>query len=390
MRNFEYYSPTKIIFGKDTHKQVGEEVKKYANKILLHYGGGSVKKSGLYDQVVNSLNEAGVEFIELGGVQSNPKLGLVYKGIELCKENNIELILAVGGGSVIDSAKGIGMGVKYDGDVWDIYNSHKTIINEPSLPIATILTIPAAGSETSPNTVLTNEKTLIKTGAMSKYVRPVFSIMNPELCYTLPKYQMACGVSDMLAHTMERYFTNTEAVDYSDRLLEASMKSIINMGPKLVDNMQDYDTWANIMWAASMVHNGILGMGREEDWASHDIEHQLSAVYNIAHGAGLSIIFPAWMKYVYKQNINKFIQFAVRVWDVDLSYENPEDIISECILRAESFYKKIGLPIRLSEIDIDGREFKAMAKRVTEFSTVGNFKKLEEEDIVEIYKLALK
>lgn len=388
MIGFEYYSPTKIIFGKDTQKRVGTQVKKYADKVLLHYGGKSIKVSGLYDQIIRSLQEAGVSFIELGGVQPNPRLSLVYEGIVLCREHNIQFVLAVGGGSVIDSAKAIAMGVLHDGDVWDIYD-HKAKV-KAALPVATVLTIPAAGSETSPNSVITNEQTLMKNGATSDAIRPVFSILNPELCYTLPPYQMACGVSDILAHLMERYFTNTPHVDYSDRLLEGSMKSIIYSARRLQKVYSDYDSWANIMWGGLVAHNGILGMGREEDWGSHTIEHQLSALYDIAHGAGLSIVFPAWMKYVNHVNKKRFLQFASRVMEVDCAFEDEDRIIALGISRLEDFYKKLGLPIRFMDIGKDDSAIKQMAQMTTHYGPTGNFKKLTATDVEEIFKIALK
>ena len=252
-----------------------------------------------------------------------------------------------------------------------------------------MLTIPAAGSETSPNSVITNEETCEKLGAGSPLMRPVFSVLNPALCFTLPAYQMACGVSDMLAHAMERYFTNTSAVDYSDRLLEATMRSIIHTAPRLLENPSDYDAWSNIMWAGTIVHNGILGMGREEDWGSHGIEHQLSAVYDIAHGAGLAVVFPAWMKAVYRHDPARFVQYAQRVWDVDLAQENPERIILEGIRRLEAFFTSLGLPVRLGALQIDDRDFAQMAERVTRYGPVGHFKALSAQDVEEIYRLAL-
>ncbi|HIZ55168.1 MAG TPA: iron-containing alcohol dehydrogenase [Firmicutes bacterium] len=386
MNNFTFQVPTKIIFGRGTQKQVGAEVKKHADKILLHYGGGSIRKSGLYDTVTASLREAGVDYLELGGVQPNPRLALVQEGIQLCRDNNIGFILAVGGGSVIDSAKAIAMGVPYHGDVWDFYD-HKADPQEV-LPVATVLTIPAAGSECSPSTVITNEKTGRKYGYTTELVRPVFSIMNPELCFTLPGNQVVNGISDMMAHIMERYFTDTEHVDLTDRLCEATLRSIIYHAPKLRENPSDYDAWAEIMWAGTIAHNDLLGTGRTEDWASHGIEHELSAMYDIAHGAGLSVIFPAWQKYVYHHNISRFVQFAVRVWDVDLAFGDPEAIVQEGIRRMERFFHFIGLPIRLSELGIDDTHLEEMAK-LAEARGVGNFVKLGWQDVLEIYRLAL-
>lgn len=384
MENFNFHSYTNFIFGKDTQSQVGAEVKKRAGKVLLHYGGGSIKKYGLYDQITSSLRECGVEFVELGGVQPNPRLTLVHQGIALCRKEKVDFILAVGGGSVIDSAKAIAVGCNYMGEVWDLFEGKE--IRHKVLPVGVVLTIPAAGSESSPNMVITKEDGLLKKGLRCEDARPQFAILNPELTYSLPFYQTACGVSDMLAHTMERYFSNSTGVDVSDRMCEGVMRSILHTAPYLKEHPNDYNARANIMWAGTVAHNGILGCGRIEDWGSHGIEHEISAIYDIAHGAGLSIIFPAWMKYVYNQNITRFLQFAVRVMDVDMEYYNPETIILEGIRRLEAFYQRIELPIRLSEIGIDSSRFEEMARKA---APRGNLKVLHQEDIVNIYKLAL-
>lgn len=384
MENFTYYSYTNMIFGKGTQTRVGEEVKKFGRRVLLHYGGGSIKRSGLYDQVTSSLREAGVDFIELGGVQPNPRLSLVKKGIALCREEGIGFILAVGGGSVIDSAKAIAVGTRYAGDVWELFEGAPQ--EHEVLPLGVVLTIPAAGSESSPNMVITKEDGLFKKGLRCDRARPQFAILNPELTYTLPFFQTACGVSDMLAHVMERYFSNSTGVDVSDRMCEGVMRSIIHTAPMLKDAPADYDARANIMWAGTVAHNGILGCGRVEDWGSHGIEHELSAIYDIAHGAGLSIIFPAWMKYVYKRNLTRFLQFSVRVMGVDMEFYNPEHIILEGIRRLEAFFARMELPIRLSDVGIDDSYFEEMARKA---APRGNFQVLNQEDIVNIYRLAL-
>ncbi|UZQ83293.1 iron-containing alcohol dehydrogenase [Thermoanaerobacter sp. RKWS2] len=388
MENFVFSSPTKIIFGKGTEHQVGEEVKKYSNKVLFCYGGGSIKKSGLYDKVVNSLKEAGVEFIELSGVKPNPRLSLVQEGIKLCRENNIDFILAVGGGSVIDTAKAIAMGVPYEGNVWDFFAGKAQL--EEALPVGVILTIPATGSEASDATVITNEDGWFKKGFHHDLIRPKFAIMNPELTYTLPNYQTACGVADIMAHVMERYFTNVKNVDLTDRLCEATLKTVINNVRIVLKDPANYNARAEIMWAGTIAHNDLLSTGRIGDWASHRIEHELSAIYDIAHGAGLAIIFPAWMKYVYKHDINRFVQFAVRVWDVDLPYENLEDIALEGIRRMTEFFKEIGLPVTLKEAGISDDRFEEMANKCTDNGNkkLGNFVKLGKEDVINIYKLA--
>ncbi len=388
MNDFIFQSPTRIIFGKDTENQVGAEVKKFTKKVLLHYGGGSIKKTGLYDRVTASLKENDIEYIELSGVQPNPRVSLVREGIELCRNNDIDFILAVGGGSVIDSSKAIAVGVPYKGDVWDHYVG-KSKIND-SLPLGVILTLPAAGSEASPSSVLTNEDGWLKKGTGSDLIRPKFAIMNPELTFTLPEYQTACGVADMMAHIMERYFTHTADVDLTDRLCEATFRTIIENAPKVINNPEDYSARSEIMWAGTIAHNGLLGTGREEDWASHSIEHELSAIYDVAHGAGLAVVFPAWMKYVYKHNVPRFVQFAVRVWNVENDFHHPEKTALKGIEKTKEFFSSIGLPVTLEELGIMDDRLDEMADKCTAGDTEaqGRFVKLHKKDVYEIYKLA--
>ncbi|MDR1100301.1 MAG: iron-containing alcohol dehydrogenase, partial [Treponema sp.] len=301
MQNFEYYNRTKIIFGKGTEDQVGSETAQYVRRILLHHSGGSAVKSGLLDKVKSSLKKAGIEWVELAGVQPNPRLSRVYEGVELCKKEQIKFILAVGGGSVIDSAKAIAIGACYDGDVWDFYDRKKTAAQ--ALPVGVVLTIPAAGSESSISSVITNETGPWKQSVNEECIRPVFAIMNPELTYTLPPYQTACGIADMLAHIMERYFTREPNVELTDELCEGAMRAIIRNARKIFSGGEkDYAARAEIMWAGSIAHNNLLGTGRIGDWASHAIEHELSALFDMAHGAGLAIIFPAWITYNIKEN----------------------------------------------------------------------------------------
>ncbi|HEY5586984.1 MAG TPA: iron-containing alcohol dehydrogenase [Ruminiclostridium sp.] len=390
MNNFEFCNPAKIIFGKGTENQVGKLVKKCGgSKILLHYGGSSIKKNGLYDSVVKSLKDSGLFFLELGGVQPNPRLSLVRKGIELCKENDIDFILAVGGGSVIDSAKGIAAAMKNEKDIWDYYMFHPDEVID-ALPIGVVLTIPAAGSETSDGSVITNEDGNYKRHIGSNCLIPKFAILNPEVTFTLPEYQTACGASDILAHLMERYFTQVSNVDLTDRLIEASIRSILFNAPLALKDPQNYDIRAEIMWAGTLAHNNLLDTGRVGDWASHEIEHELSGIYDIAHGAGLSIVFPAWMKYVYRENIDKFVQFAIRVFDVDYSFDNKERIVIEMINRLEKWYKEMGLPTRLSDAGINDDKLVEMSKKALEGRlSLGNFKKLQSADVHEILKLAL-
>jgi len=388
MRDFEFLSPTKIIFGRNSEAKVGREVKNYSRKILLHYGKGSIIKTGLYDRVVKSLKEEGIDFIELGGVQPNPRVSLVREGIEICRKNGINFILAIGGGSVIDSSKAIAVGVPYSGDVWDFYAGKM----EPktALPVGVVLTIPAAGSEASKSSVITNEDGWYKRSINTEIIRPRFAIMNPEVTFTLPPYQTACGAADIMAHVMERYFTNDKGVNFTDRLCEATLKTVIYNVPIVLKKPDDYDARAQIMWASTIAHNDLLSTGRTGDWASHGIEHELSGIYDIAHGAGLAIVFPAWMKYVYKHNIERFIQFAINVWNVEPNFESPERIALEGVERLKRFFKDIGLPTSLSEANIGEDRLEEMATKATERGELGEFVKLKKEDVLNILRSALK
>lgn len=388
MKNFTYVNSTKIIFGKDTESLIGEEIKSFGGKkVLFHYGGGSIKKTGLYDRIIKSLAENQIDYVELGGVQPNPRLSLVRTGIELCKLHDIDFILAVGGGSVIDSAKAIGIGAVYEGDVWDFFTGNATI--ESTLPVGVVLTIPAAGSEASTGTVITNEDGWYKWSVNSVLIRPKFAILNPELTYTLPDYQTVCGASDMIAHVFERYFTNESGVDFTDELCEATIRSIMRCVKMVLKDPTNYDARANLMWEGTLAHNGILGTGRIEDWASHKIEHELSAIYDIAHGAGLAIIFPHWMEYVYKHDIYRFARFAHRIFNVDVDFFNLEATVLEGIKRLKNFYKEIGLPIKLKDVNIGSEHFEEMANKATINGPIGSFVKLNTEDVFNIFKLAL-
>ena len=386
MENFIYQNPTKIIFGRQTQYEVGNEVAKFGKKVLLHYGGSSIKRSGLYDVVMTSLKEKKIEVIELGGVVPNPRLSMVNEGIKLCKENNIDFILAVGGGSVIDSAKAIAAGVKYDGDVWDFFS--KGIVCQDSLPYGTILTLPATGTEMNPRCVITKDDTLEKRG--SSFLNPSFSILNAELCATLPRNQVANGVVDMLAHLFERYFTNTTDVEITDRMIEGVMKTIIELGEDVYKDPSDYEKYSQIMWAGTVAHNFSLCVGRETDWATHQIEHELSGMYDVAHGAGLSVLFPAWMKYVYKHDINRFAMFAHRVMNVEIDYFDLEKTAYQGILAVEEFYKKLDMPLTLKDLDIPESSIDELASNTTRNGkiTQGNFVKLDTADIKEILLLA--
>lgn len=390
MLNFTFSNETKIIFGKDVENQVGQETALWGKKVLLHYGGGHIVRSGLKEKVEKSLQAAGVDFVELGGVQPNPRLSLVQEGITLAREEQVDFILAVGGGSVIDSAKAIAIGVPYDGNVWDFYAGVAQA--QQTLPIGVVLTIPAAGSESSTSSVITNEDGWLKRGYGEIIMRPKFALMNPELTYSLPPYQTACGVADMMAHVMERYFTNEPEVGFTDRLCEATLRSIIQEAVIVLKEPENYGARANLMWAGTIAHNDLLDTGRLGDWASHNIEHELSALYDLAHGAGLAIVFPAWMKYVYKQDLNRFVQFAVEVFGVEQDYQNPERTILEGIRRLEAFFTQIGLPTSLEDANIPSDRLEEMAAKSTQNNsqTLGNFVPLNQGDVLEIYKLCQK
>lgn len=389
MLNFEFSNTTEILFGKDTECQIGTHIRKNSNckKVLIVYGSDRIKVNGLYDKVVTSLDKYGISVYELGGVMPNPRLSLVNEGIRICRMENIEFILAIGGASSIDTAKAIGVGVPYDGNVWDFYLGKS--IPGKSLMVASICTIPAAGSESSLSSVITNEDGWSKKSINLNLIRPVFSILNPELSFSLPSYQIGCGIVDMLTHVMERYFTNTTNVDITDRLCEAVMKSIIINGEKTYHYPMDYDARAEIFWAGVVAHNGSLNVGREQDWASHRIGIELSGKYDLAHGASLSIVFPAWMRYVYKHDIDRFVQFAVRVWDVDIAYGKKDGIALEGIRRMCIFFKNLNMPITLSEANIPTDAFEEMADKATFGGAVpvGHFVEIGKEDIIKILNM---
>ncbi len=390
MLNFDFYAPARILFGRGEEKRVGELLRPYAKKVLIHYGGGSIKGSGLYDTVTSSLKDSGIDYVELGGVKPNPRLSLVHEGIELCRREKVELILAVGGGSTIDSSKAIAMGVYYDGDIWEVYEQNKAI--EKALPVATILTIPAAGSESSGDTVITNEEKQLKYGYGSPALRPLLSIMDPELFFTLPKNQLANGVADMMSHVFERYFTNTTHTDLTDGLCETVLRTLMKNAMLVNANMHNYDAWAELGFSGTVAHNGLVGMGREQDWACHGMEHELSAIYDVPHGAGLAVLTPGWMQYVYKENVPMFVQFAVNVMGVQSSYRDPDAIVMEGIARLRDFFAKLGLPSTLSQLGIREDRFEEMAKKATKAAfgnerPIGGLKKLYWQDVLSIYQL---
>ena len=362
MENFTFYSPTKFVFGKGTESEAGRLVKAFGgSKVLIHYGGGSVVRSGLLDRVKASLEGEGIPYVELGGVKPNPRSGLVYEGIDLCKKEGVDFVLAVGGGSAIDSSKAIAAGVVYDGDFWDFYCG-KPI--EKALPVGTVLTIAAAGSEGSGDSVITKEDGMLKRGTGADALRPRFSVMNPELLFTLPSYQTACGATDIMAHVFERYFTNTKEVEITDRLCEAVLMTMIKETPRVIADPTNYEARANVMWAGTVAHTNIVGVGRDQDWNSHGIEHELSAMYDCAHGAGLAVIMPAWMEFVYKHDVMRFAQVAVRVWGVKMDFFNPEKTAVEGIKRFRMFLRSIGMPINFKELGADVKDIPEMVSKM--------------------------
>lgn len=392
MINFRFSNTTEIVFGRNTQNLIGENIRKYSDckKVLIVYGSDRIKKNGLFDTVVKALKKEGFCYCELGGVRPNPRLGLVKQGIELCRSETVGFILAIGGGSCIDTAKAIGVGVPYEGDVWDFYLGKE--VPQKTLPTAAILTIPAAGSEASLSSVITNEEGWYKKSINLDLIRPVFSIINPELTFSLPPYQISCGVVDMMTHIMERYFTNTAEVDLTDRLCEAALKSIIVNGLATLKEPDHYDTRAEIVWAGTLAHNGLLNTGREQDWASHRIALEMSGKYDIAHGASLSIVYPAWMEYVYSHDKNRFVQFAVKVWDVDMSYGKTDEICLEGIRRMREYFKKLGMPLTFSDAGLPADAFEEMADKATFKDTipVGNFVKIGKKQMIDIYELCTK
>jgi len=382
MQNFDYHIPTDIFFGKDQIKKLGPELKKYTNKILLAYGEKSIKETGLYDQVVKILKENEIEFIEFPGIMSNPTLEKVNEGIKLCKDNNIPFILGVGGGSVIDCIKSIAAGAKYDGDVWDFYS--KKCEPKDAIPIASILTLSAAASEMNGGNVVTNTEKKEKLSFVSNVSRPKFSILDPTYTYTVPKYHKAAGIADIMAHTFECYFDKQDSAYLLNSIAESILKTCIKYGPITIKE-NDYEAHANIMWASSLALNGLIKFGKLGDFACHRMEHPLSGFYNISHGAGLAVLFPNWMEYVYKENINKFIGFANNVWGIE---GNDEQTALKGIQATRDFFNSLGLPSTLTELGIKESDFEAMAEKATMFGTLGNFKKIEKKDVVKIYNMS--
>ena len=391
MDNFTFYSPTFFVFGKDTEKETGKYVRQFGgSKVLVHFGGKSAKSSGLLDREEASLKEAGVSYVSLGGVKPNPRSGLVYEGSELCRKEKVDFILAVGGGSVIDSAKAIAAGVVYDGDFWDFY-AGKPI--EKALPLGTVLTIAAAGSEGSPDSVITKEEGMFKRGASGNAIRPRFSILNPALTETLPPYQSAAGITDIMAHLYERYLTNTKEVEVTDRLIEALLLTMRHEGPRVIADPHNYEARANIMWAGMMAHNNSCGVGRSQDWNSHNVEHELSALYDCAHGAGLAVTMPAVFTYVMKHDVMRFAKAAVRVWGCQMDFDHPEVTALEGIAALRSFLISIGMPKNFAELGAKEEDIPTLVKQLCSGDGrpgyIEGFVKLDEKDCAEIYRLML-
>ena len=392
MKDFTYYAPTEVVFGRDSEDKVAQLIKKYGGtKVLVHYGGQSAMRSGLLPKVFDLLTQAGIPYVALGGVVPNPRLSLVHQGIDLCRKEGVDFLLAVGGGSVIDSSKAIAYGIPYEGDVWDFYTQKAQA--KKMLPLACVLTIPAAGSEMSESSVITNEDGGIKLGYSNNLSRPKFAIMNPERTFTLPPYQTAAGVTDMMMHTMERYFTKDDDMDLTTDLAEAMLRSMKQAIFPVLKDPENYRYRAQIMWGGSLMHNGLTGCGVHEDWATHQLEHELSGMFDVTHGAGLAAVWPSWARYVMHENLRRFVRFAVNVMDVPNDYTDPEGTALKGIEAMERFYHAIGMPINIKELigrDITDEEIKEMTRKCSRdyTATCGGLKVLKAEDMEAIYQMA--
>ncbi|WP_019156087.1 iron-containing alcohol dehydrogenase [Robertmurraya massiliosenegalensis] len=387
MQNFTYWNPTKLIFGKGQLQQLKEEVPKYGNKVLLVYGGGSIKKSGLYDQVISLLKEVNVAIFELSGVEPNPRISTVRKGVDICKSEGIDFILAVGGGSVIDCTKAIAAGAKYDGDAWDLVT--KKAFASQALPFGTVLTLAATGSEMNSGSVITNWETKEKYGWGSPVTFPTFSILDPVHTYTVPKNQTIYGIVDMMSHVFEHYFHLQENTLLQDRMCESLLITVMETAPKLLEDLENYDLRATILYNGTMALNGMLSMGYQGDWATHNIEHAVSAVYDIPHGGGLAILFPNWMKHNLHVKPERFKQLAVRVFGIDPEGKSAEEVGLEGIEKLREFWNSIGAPARLADYDIDDSQLEVMADKAMINGEFGRFKKLNKEDVLAIYRASL-
>ena len=392
MFGFNYFTPTKVVFGKDTESQVADLIKEFGGtKVLIHYGGGSVVRSGLLSRVTASLDAAGIPYVTLGGAVPNPHLSLVYEGLELCKKEDVDFLLGVGGGSAIDSAKAIGYGVANEGDVWDFYDYKRKATG--CLPLGVILTIAATGSEMSDSSVITKEAGLIKRGYSSDYGRPRFAIMNPELTMTLPDYQTACGCTDIMMHTMERYFTQGGNMEITDALAEGLLRTVRKNAVILRDDPKNYEARAEVMWAGSLAHNGLTGCGNDGgDWMTHKLEHELGGLYDVAHGAGLAAVWGSWARYVYKDCLPRFKKFAINVMDV-ADEGTDEEIALRGIEAMEDFYRSINMPTNLRELGVNATEedLVEMARKcaIGVGGEKGSAKVLDEAAMLAIYRASM-
>lgn len=387
MDNFTFFNPTKLIFGKGTVEQLKAEVPQYGKKVLLVYGGGSIKRNGLYDQVLSLLKEVDVEVFELAGVEPNPRLSTVKKGVEICRAEGIDFLLAVGGGSVIDCTKAIAAGAKYEGETWDLM-TRKAVAKE-ALPFGTVLTLAATGSEMNSGSVITNWETNEKYGWGSAVTFPQFSILDPVNTYTVPRDQTVYGIVDMMSHVFEHYFHLTENTELQDRMCEGLLLTVMESAPKLLENLESYEHRATILYSGTMALNGMLSMGYRGDWASHNIEHAVSAVYDIPHGGGLAILFPNWMKHNLKVKPERFKKLAVRVFGVKAEGKTDEEVGLEGIAKLREFWNSIGAPSRLADYDIDDSQIEVMADKAMVYGEFGNFTKLNKEDVMAIYRASL-
>ncbi len=392
MKDFHYYAPTEVVFGADAENQTGKMVKKYGGtKVLVHYGGGSVVRSGLLDVVCKSLEAEGIAYVKLGGVVPNPRVSLVREGIELCRKEGVDFLLAVGGGSVIDSMKAISVGVPYKGDVWDFYT--RKAFDVECLPTSCVLTIPAAGSEMSNGSVITNDEGGLKKDYCIDEFRCKFAIMNPVLTYTLPAWQTACGAVDMVMHTMERYFSKDDDMEVTDAVAEAVMRTAMDSVHVVLNEPENYRHRAQLMWAGSLAHNDLTGCGTSGDWATHNLEHELSGMFDVSHGAGLAALWGSWARYVLSENPTRFARFAVNVLGVTNNFKNTEETALAGIAKMEDFYRSIGMPVNIHELigrEITDAEIEEMADKCSNYgvNTVGCLKELKREDMVAIYKMA--
>ncbi|MCY6371871.1 iron-containing alcohol dehydrogenase [Clostridium ganghwense] len=388
MLKFDYSIPTKIHFGKGRIQILARTIKQYGSRVLLTYGGGSIKKNGVYDKIVEILNNNDIPFFELGGIDPNPRLSSVKDGIKICKENNIDFVLAIGGGSVIDCSKIIAAGCYYENDPWDFFTGKARI--KEALPIGTILTLAATGSEMNGNAVISNLETEEKLPTAGEVLKPKFSILDPSYTATVPVKQTAAGTVDIMSHAFEQYFSPTEGAFLQDRLAEAVIKTCIKYGPIAINNPEDYEARANLMWASSIALNGLLTYGKFTDWATHGIEHELSAIYDITHGIGLAILTPRWMEYVLDEStVDKFVEYGVNVWGIPME-ENKFNTAKKAIEKTKEFFIQLGIPMTLQEVGINEERLEEMAEKATKFRPLGSFKRLKKDDVLQIFKASLK